>query len=106
MKKTINKLAKDKTTMTTSDVGVLIESFRSEFKIFGEGQDSLKDKVESSRGMIARIMEDNTRQDVKLSVIENNITKIDGKLAQIESDIKTIKTDFGKRLTHLETIVK
>jgi uncharacterized membrane protein len=82
---------------------VILEKVYAEIKLMGEGQNAIKDKLDSAMGMIARNTEDITMLNMSVSVIKSDITKINGKLAQIEEDLRLVKNEFGKRLTQLET---
>jgi septation ring formation regulator EzrA len=95
---------KDKTTMTAREVAVLVEDFRSQFRTFGEKLKSIDDKLDSTMGMVAKNTEDITWLRMLYETTKQDITKISGKLAKIEEDLRIIKEDFSKRLTNLESI--
>ena len=91
-----NKPDKDKTTMTTREVAVLIEDLRSQFRIFGEQLKAVENRLENKIEGVA------TNQAATLE----RITSLEITARKIQADIVEIKTDFGKRLTHLETSLK
>ena len=128
----MKKETKDKSTMKASEVGVLIEELRREFKVFGESQEFIKDKVNSTWIQTGKNTESITRLDINMSFMKNDMAKMktdiskleadvsgingrianietdvsgmNGRIANIETDVKAIKNDFGPRLTRLETI--
>lgn len=105
---------REKTTFTAREVAVLIEELRSQFRVFGEGQSALRDKVDTIMGMVAKNCEDIVMLNMRTDGIKTDINKINGKLVQIEEDIRIIKNDirsikediktFDKRISHLETV--
>ena len=97
MKKTANKT-------TDREFGVILEKIHSEIKIIAESQSLIRDKLDSTMGRVAKHVEDITMLNINVSGIRDDITKIYGKLAKIEDDISLIKSDFGKRISHLEEI--
>ena len=111
MKKPANKTREHN---SDREFAVVLEKIYAEFKTFGEGLAGIKDKLDSTMGMVAKNMEDITMLNIRSDVVKNDVTKINGKLAQIEEDIRIIKNDtrsikedikvFDKRLTHLETV--
>ena len=72
---------KDK-TMSTREVAVLIEDLRSQFRIFGEKLKSMDDKLDSTIGMVAKNTEDITWLKMLSDGTKQEITKINGKLAE------------------------
>jgi len=104
---------KSKTEFSGTAVGALIENLESQFRVFGEKLGTLEDKLDSTMGMVAKNREDITMLNIKTDGIKNDINKLSGKFVQIEedirvikSDVRSIKDDFGKRLTHLEATLK
>lgn len=95
---------KSKSEFTATEVGVLIEDLKSQFRVFGDKLKGLEDKLDSTMGMVAKNREDITMLNINVSVIKDELTKINGKLAKIEEDIRIIKADFGKRLSRLEAL--
>jgi len=55
-------------------------------------------------GMVAKNREDIAMLNLRVSGIKDDLTKMNGKLAKIEEDIRIIKTDFNQRLIHLESL--
>jgi hypothetical protein len=107
---TMKENAKKK-MMGDREFGVILEKIYSEFKIFGEGLAGLREKVDTTMGMVAKTREDITMLNMRTDGIKSDINKISGKLVQIEedirmikNDIRTIKEDFGKRIAHLEEV--
>ena len=101
MKKETNK---PKKFDNEREFAVILEKIYSEIKIISEGQTALRDKLDSTMGMVAKNTEDITMLNLRVSNVKDELAKMNGKLAKIEEDIRVIKTDFGKRLIHLETI--
>jgi len=101
MKKKINK---SKEFDREREFAVILEKIHSEIKVITEGQAALRDKLDATMGMVAKNSEDITMLNLRISGIKDDLTKISGKLAKIEEDIRVIKTDFDKRLTHLEAL--
>jgi peptidoglycan hydrolase CwlO-like protein len=100
----IGAIMKGKEFSKDREFAVILEKIHSEIKVISEGQSLLRDKLDSTMGMVAKNREDITMLVLRVSGIKEDINRIDGKLAKIEEDIMTIKTDFGKRLTHLEAL--
>ena len=107
------ELKKSKTAFTATEVGVLIEGLRSQFRVFGEKLKTLEDKIDTTMGMVAKNTEDITFLKITGEGSKYELTKINGKLAQIESrlakveeDMGVFRSDFGKRLTALEVSLK
>jgi hypothetical protein len=86
------------------EFGVILEKIHSDIQIISEGQSLLRDKLDSTMGMVAKNTEDITMVNIRLSGIKDDLNRINGKLAKIEEDITLIKGDFGKRLTRLEAL--
>jgi|GEM_PF-6289709 hypothetical protein len=61
---------KDKTTMTAREVAVLIEDLRSQFRTFGEGLVSLREKVEGINDALGNAMERITTMELRLTHLE------------------------------------
>ena len=125
MKKEIKK---DREFSREREFTVVLEGLRSEFKTFGEGLNSVKNKLDATNGKVAQILEDATMFRLSMYAMKDDITKMNGKLAVMEDDIRVIKTDVdfikvdidlmkkdlsevkdgvknhGKRLSHLEEI--
>ena len=89
------KTAKDKTTMTAREVAVLIEDLRSQFKVFGEGLDAVKAKVDSLFDQVGKLTED-------VFVIKTDVRIIKADIAEIKETLKS----HEKRLAQLETSPK
>jgi len=62
--------SKDKTTMTAREVAVLIEDLRSQFKTFGEGLATLREKVEGINEALGNTMERITNIELRLTHLE------------------------------------
>ena len=91
-----------KTSFTAREVATLIEDLHTKFGTVAEQLESLADKVDATMGMVADNKQTLTMHGIRLSGIEDEMKKIKGKLVKIEDDVRVIKSDFGKRLTHLE----
>ena len=84
--------------------GVILEKIYGEIKVLGEGQTVLRDKLDSTMGMVAKNCEDITMLNISVSGIKYELTKMNGKLAKIEIDIASIKTDLTQRISRLEAL--
>ncbi|MCX5703948.1 MAG: hypothetical protein NT066_05625 [Candidatus Omnitrophica bacterium] len=98
----MKKEPKDKEHNKDREFSVILEKIHSEIKVIIEGQNALRDKLDSTMGMVAKNREDITMLNIRTGGIKDDLTKMNGKLAQIEEDIRIIKSDFSKRLTALE----
>ena len=94
------KTNKDKTVMTTHEVGVLIEGLRSDFRVFGDKLSFIKDKVEVIETNQAKAWEKITEIDLRLIKVEKEITKINDRLVGIENRLTKVE---DKLTLHLET---
>jgi predicted translin family RNA/ssDNA-binding protein len=86
------------------EFAVVLEKIYTEIKVISEGQTALREKLDSAIGMIAKNTEDITMVKLQIFAMKDDITKINGKLAKLEEDIRVIKSDFGSRLTRLEAV--
>jgi len=67
----MKKNAKDKTTMASQEVAILLEDLRSQFGVFGDGLAAIRDKAESIANTLASVMERITAIELRLSRLEN-----------------------------------
>ena len=98
---------KDKTTMTTREVAVLIEEFRSQFRTFGENLSVVKDKLDA-------LYEDVSKQKEDIFVIKADVNLLKSDNKSIKADIAVMKRDLAEikellkshdsRVTHLEAV--
>jgi peptidoglycan hydrolase CwlO-like protein len=86
----MKKNSKNKTTMTAGEVAILVEDLKSQFRVFGEELKTLNSKVDGVATNQAETLE--------------RVTLLEITSRKIQADIAEIKTDFGKRLTHLEAV--
>jgi predicted translin family RNA/ssDNA-binding protein len=86
------------------EFAVILEKIYTEIKVISEGQAALREKVDTSIGMIAKNTEDITMFNLSMSIVKNDLAKMNGKLAKMEEDIRIIKSDFDKRLSELEAL--
>lgn len=107
---------KEKTTFTAREVAVLVEDFRSQFRVFGEGQKALREEFNGMKIAFKGLNKGVERIDLRLIKVEEDvgnlkgmvakntedITAINTRLGHIEQDIGLIKEDFGKRVSILE----
>jgi len=90
-KKDISK--KDKTTMTASEVGAIIERLEGEFKIFGEGLVALREDVKEVRAAQSSTLERVTMLELLTRKISKDV-----------SEIRDILHTHDRRLTKLEAV--
>lgn len=97
--------------MTATEVGVLIEDLRSQFRIFGEKLDALESKYDSKfetleskvgglENKIDGIAANQARTLERVTSLEITARKIQSDVTEIKEALK----DHAKRLTHPETI--
>jgi len=77
MKKRPKKVDK----FTVTEVGALIEDLRGQFKIFGEGLNGLREKVDTLTGIV--------NHEAKKS----DLSRMD--IASLKTDVATLKTDIA-----------
>lgn len=99
-----NGLKKSKTAFTATEVGVLIEELRSQFRAFGEKLSAVSNKVDMTYEELGRQKEEIFIIKADIRVIKAEIEAIKIDLRLVKKDIAEIKEDLGKRLTHLEAI--
>ena len=93
--------------MTTSEVAVLIESFQSQFRIFGDELKSIARRLDNLESTVARIWEKVTTIDLRLIRVEKTVAEIHFRLTKVETDVAEIKVDVkghSQRISHLEAI--
>ena len=73
-------------------VGVLLEAVQSDFKIFGEGLEFVKQKVETTFEELGRFKEETAE----------NFTRVDERLDRIEAEVRSIKNEL-QELKHTLT---
>ena len=61
---------KDKNSMGSREVAVLVEDLRSKFRAFGEGLSSLQEKVDAVSEALAAVMERITAVELRLAHLE------------------------------------
>ena len=72
----------NKTTMTTIEVGVLLEDIRGDIKILGEGQMALTERVD--------------KLDKKFDGMGRMIGLTWDKISMLAADVSVLKTDVGE----------
>lgn len=111
----MKKPAKTHNTFTSSEVGVLIEGFRSEIRVIAEGQTTLTKKVDMMYEEMGRQREDIwmlktdmkiVKEDVKVLKEDVSVLKVDMKIVKSDTaEIKEIIGNHDKRLSKVESIV-
>jgi len=86
-----NKTSKNKNVDFERETRVLLEKIHSEFQTFGEGLSGLKEKLDGIAGMVAKNSEQISFSNLHLSVVKDDVNKINGKMAQVEININAIK---------------
>mgnify|MGYP001612617387 CR=1 FL=1 len=94
------KTPKDKTTMTASEVGVLIESLRSEFRTFNDAIQTINRSLDALEKTAARTWEKITEINLRLIKVEKKVDEIDARMIRVETMLTTQDT----RITQLETL--
>ena len=95
------RTAKDKTTMTAREVAVLIEDLRGQFRVFGEGLDVIRSKLDATFEMAGKNFEGLnilerivSRNSERLTSIEKKVDGNSENIELIKPDIEIIKTDI------------
>ena len=89
---------RNETTMTAREVAVLVEDFRSQFRVFGEDLSAVKRKVDA-------LFEEVSKQKEEIFIIKADINIIKGDIKIMRVDIAEIKEtlkDHTNRIAHLE----
>ncbi|MFZ5800968.1 MAG: hypothetical protein ACOY3D_06305 [Candidatus Omnitrophota bacterium] len=95
----MNKEAKkESATMTTREVAVLIEEFRSQFRALGEELKTVSRRLEAIETNQARAWEKITGIDLRLIRVERDVAVMKSDITEIKELVK----DHSQRLTHLE----
>ena len=81
-------------SFTSTEVGVLIEEFRSEFKVFGDGLVFVRDRVDALDKKVDRI-------DKRVEILDIKVTKIGIDVA----DIQNILKNHDGRLSKVEAVI-
>jgi chromosome segregation ATPase len=81
-------------SFTPAQVGALIESFKADFRIFGEKLKSLDEKVESIAKNQAYTLERITTIELKIVSIEERLKKLEERLSKVEEEIIEIKREI------------
>lgn len=66
--------------MKENQFGVILEEVRDMFKTVAEGQQVIAQDVETMKQDVAGIKQDVARLDLRVSVLEENAARIEGKL--------------------------
>jgi hypothetical protein len=81
----MKKETKKDNTMTTREVGVLIEALRTEFKAFGDELKTISRRIEGIETTTVRSWEKLTEIDLRLIRLENKLDTVDKRLTAVES---------------------
>ena len=99
---------KEDRAFSTTEVGTLLESLRSEFKVFGEGLTSLlewKDRVDSRldriEGRLTAVEDRLSAVEYRLGLVEGRLTSVEGRLGRVEDAVLSTSS----RVSRLETKV-
>jgi len=100
---------KDKYTVT--EVGTLIEHFECQFKVFGEGQNAIREKLDATYEQVGK----NTEEIVLLKVavqknteeigsLKTDVTSLKTDVTSIKTDVTSLKTDVTLLKTDVTSI--
>ncbi|MBU4457405.1 MAG: hypothetical protein KJ902_01545 [Candidatus Omnitrophica bacterium] len=98
----MKKRAKKDDKFRSTEVGALIEDLRGQFKVFGEGLNDLREKVDTVTGMVGQEAEKSTMSRMDIMVLKNTVTQINGKLAGIEKDMRLIRDNLKSKVDRRE----
>lgn len=83
-----------KSSFTSTQVGVLIEDFQSQFKVFGEKLVSMQDQLNTVIVNQGHMWEDIARINQRLNSIEQRLDTIEQRLAVLEQEVLEIKQEI------------
>ena len=87
-------------------VGVLLEAVQSDFKIFGEGLEFVKQKVETTFEELGRFKEETAENFArvweKFDRVDERFNRIELRLDRIEAEVRSIKNEL-QELKHTLT---
>ena len=89
LKKPVSKSLKD--SFTPSQVGALIESFKSDFRLFGKKLESLENKVDGIAVNQTLTLERITALEIGQIRLLKKVDVLDKRVVAIEKEIKEIK---------------
>ncbi|PIR40127.1 MAG: hypothetical protein COV33_01375 [Candidatus Zambryskibacteria bacterium CG10_big_fil_rev_8_21_14_0_10_34_34] len=92
-KKTNNKPKSQ--TIKKDQYTVVLEDLRSNFKVFGESLDLVKDKVDSIDKRVDSIDKRVDSIDKRVDSIDKRVDSIDKRLGGVESDLEILKTEVA-----------
>ena len=72
---------------------IVLEGLRNELKTLRDGQELLRDKLDSAMGTIVKTNDASITVNFNVIRTRDDITKINGKLATIEDSINRIKME-------------
>ena len=98
----MKKQTKKNGKFTVTEVGALIEDLRGQFKIFGDGLNDLREKVDTVTGMVDQEAEKSTMSRLDIMALKNTVTQINGKLAGIEKDMRLIRDNLVSKADRSE----
>lgn len=91
--------SKSKDKFSATEVGTLVEQFRSEFKVFGEDLTTLKDDVKATKEMVGKNFERITLLEIAVRDIVNKISALTAsidRLAKTKTDREEFKALEGR----------
>ena len=92
----MKKQAKKNDKFTVTEVGALIEDFRSQFKVFGEGLNDLREKVDTLAGKVDTLAGkvDTLTGIVNHEAKKSDLYRID--IANLKMDVANLKTTVSR----------
>ena len=97
-------MKKEKNTNGNTGFSVILEKIYSEFKVFGEGQKALTEKVDTVFEELGEQKEEITGIKMDMRIIKTDIATLKTDVSILKKDVSEIKEGSGKRLTHLESV--
>src|SRR5262245_8118386 len=88
---------------TGTQVGVLIEGLRSEFRVFSEDLSSVKKTVNVISDGLGRQREESALIKIDIRFLKEGQKKLEGKFDAIAQDIKEILSNHASRITRIES---
>ncbi|OGX34385.1 MAG: hypothetical protein A3C36_00340 [Omnitrophica WOR_2 bacterium RIFCSPHIGHO2_02_FULL_52_10] len=82
-------------TFTAAQVGVLVEDFRSQFRVFGEGMDLLNNRFGGLERRVDGIA--NRLEDVRINqaMTLERVTRLEISVTGLKSDVSVLKSDVS-----------
>ena len=98
----------NKKSFTTTQVGVLVEELRSEFRVFGDELSAVKAQGKNTNIQVGKLTEEITVIKTDIRFIKEDIKILKKDVSVLKEDVNGIKTTLegqDKRLERLESVL-